>query len=357
MFLYNRFIGNCRFRTFNISGACSYLLLFILRYFSAPAICLLPLSFYAQDLHLSQYESSPQYLNPAMTGMFSGDFRINAHHRSQWRSIATKPFNTSTISFDMPYKKIKAGAFILNNRAGAGSYNVLHFVLSAAYDHSFKKNPYHHIAAGAQLGVIHKSVNMDKLYFSTQYNSSNGGSFDTDLSSGETFSNASIILPESNAGLMYFYSNVQKRINPFIGFSAFHLTEPNESFFGVENKLPRRYLFHAGTRININEKIHFLVHSLAMQQTNDREIVNSLLVNYYFNSSDVFLLAGTTYRNKDAVIAHLGINYGNYTYRFSYDINTSTLSAISNGKGGFELSVVYIMKKPVPNPVIACPRL
>jgi type IX secretion system PorP/SprF family membrane protein len=341
----------------NYQKICFYISAFLRVCLFSFTFFLLSFSFYAQDLHLSQYESSPQYLNPAMTGMFNGDYRINAHHRSQWRSIATKPFNTSALSFDMPYKKIKAGAFILNNRAGAGSYNVLNFVLSAAYDYSFKKNPHHHIAAGIQAGVIHKSVNMEKLYFSTQYNSSNGGGFNTDISSGEIFSNASIILPEANIGLMYFHSDVRKKINPFLGFSAFHLTEPNESFFGVVNKLPRRYLLHAGARINISEKLYLLMHSLAMQQTNDRETVNTFLANYYLKSSDVLLLAGATYRSRDAVIAHTGIKYGHYTYRFSYDINTSSLSAISNGKGGFELSVIYIIKKPIPNPVVSCPRI
>lgn len=311
----------------------------------------------AQDPHLSQYESSPQYLNPSMTGMFDGDYRINIHHRSQWRSIATKPFNSSAIAFDMPFKKMKIGAFALNNRAGAGSYNVLNFLLSAAYEQPFKKNPDHHLSMGFQAGLIHKTVNMDKLFFSTQYNSSNGGSFTSDISSGETFANTSIILPEANFGLMYFYSNTRKRINPFIGFSAFHLTEPRESFFGIDNRLPRRYILHAGTKINIDEKLQFVFHSLGMQQTNSRELINSILVNYYLPSSDIFLLAGVTYRNKDAAIAHLGLKYLNYTYRFSYDINTSILNAISDGKGGFELSIVYIMKKPIPNPVVACPRL
>lgn len=322
------------------------------------AIFQLPTSnLFSQDLHLSQFESSPQYLNPAMTGMFNGDYRINAHHRSQWRTIATKPFNTSALSFDMPLQKMKVGAYVLNNRAGAGSYNVLNFLLCGAYDFSFKKNPYHRFAAGAQIGVIHKSVNLEKLYFSTQYNSANGGSFNTDLPSGEIFTNASIVLPESNVGLMYYHANTRARINPFLGFSLFHITEPNESFFGVLNKLPRRYLAHGGMKINMNEKLQFLIHSLGMQQSNDREILNSLLINYYLKSSDVFLLAGATYRNKDAAIAHLGFQYKNYTYRFSYDINTSTLSAISNGRGGFELSVVYIMRKPIPNPIVSCPRI
>ena len=113
-----------------------------------------------QDFHLSQYESSAQYLNPALTGAFEGNYRISAHQRSQWASIATKPFLTSALSFDMPVQKVnnlKAGAFILNNRAGAGNYNVVNFVLSAAYEFKIK-NPHHRIIPALQIGFIHKSL-------------------------------------------------------------------------------------------------------------------------------------------------------------------------------------------------------
>src|SRR3546814_4214408 len=54
---------------------------------------------FAQDPHLSQYYSSPLFLNPALTGMFNGEFRISGNQKTQWGSI-TNPYSTSVASFD-----------------------------------------------------------------------------------------------------------------------------------------------------------------------------------------------------------------------------------------------------------------
>ena len=310
----------------------------------------------AQDFHLSQFEASPMHMNPAMTGMFKGSYRLSMHQRNQWMSVISNPFLTSALSFDTKFKKFNAGAYLINYRAGTGGFNSMNLILSGAYDYSFKENPYHHIAFGVQGGLIHKNVNMNNLSFEDQYEASNGGSFS--LPSSENFSNSSTIMPEANAGLMYYYSNSAKKFNPFVGFSAFHLTEPKESFFSSDNKLPRRYLAHAGAKININERFQFLVHSTGMRQKNVDELMFSWIGYYYMKEQDIYLLYGTTRRtNDDAMIAQLGLKYGKFTYRLSYDVNTSSLSTISNGRGGFEISIVYISNKVDPNPVRSCPDL
>ena len=93
----------------------------------------------AQDFHLSQYDAPPMFLNPAMTGMFDGQFRIHAHYRTQWSAIATHPFTTAGISFDMPVKKFGIGLQVMNYRAGTGNYNVFSALLSVGYDVVFDK--------------------------------------------------------------------------------------------------------------------------------------------------------------------------------------------------------------------------
>jgi len=318
---------------------------------------------YAQDFHLSQYDASPLFLNPSMTGMFNGYYRIHGHYRNQWSSVAS-PFTTSSLSFDMPYKKVGLGAIILNDRAGVGNYNVLNFVLSLGYDYAIDSAKYHHIAGGLQAGIIHKSVNMDKLIFHNQYTGTNSGGFDPGLPSEEILENTSILLPEVAAGLMYYYANDKSLINPFIGFSAFHLTSPNETFYGNTNKLPMRFVTHLGTKINITPVVQLTPKILLMNQGNANETTISFVVNYYLTAQDAWVFGGPTYRtfkfedfNKsDAVIILLGLKYGKFTYRVSYDFNTSTLSSISKGRGGFELSITYIASKVnIPKPM--CPRL
>jgi hypothetical protein len=73
--------------------------------------------------------------------------------------------------------------------------------------------------------------------------------------------------------------------------------------------------------------------------------------------ADAFLICGATMRSKDAAVLMGGLRLGKFTYRLSYDINTSTLRPATNGRGGLELSVTFINNKVDPNPIKTCPRL
>lgn len=314
---------------------------------------------FGQDPHLSQYESTTQYLNPATTGMFDGNIRLNAHYRNQWRSISPNPFETSAFSIDARGKKFNYGGFIVNTRAGKGNLNVFNFILSGAYDFGLK-NQDHRFSVGLQAGLIQKSINPENFSWGNQYNSSlsNGnGDFDPAASSGENFVATRVLLPELNIGGIYYYANPTVRINPFLGFSAFHLTQPKESFFGDDNRLPRRYLVHGGSKFILSEKFHAGVYLLGMRQRNAWEVTTTILGYYNLKESKTFLLFGPTYRSKDALIFHLGVKFGDFTYRMSYDINTSSLKNISNGRGGFELSLIYVFRKVDVPVILPCPRL
>lgn len=311
----------------------------------------------AQDFHLSQYDAPPMFLNPAFTGMFDGQFRIHGHYRTQWAAVATKPFTTAGLSFDMPIKKFGAGIQIFNYRAGIGQFNALSVLISGAYDIVIDKAKNHHVAVGVQGGIVNKSVNVNKLTFGNQYTTANGGGFDNTTPTGETFSNTSITIHDINAGFLYYYAKENVRVNPFVGFSAFHLTQPNESFYGKPNKLPLRYYAHGGLKINLTEKIQLLPKGIYMRELNAQEWTATLLLHYYLKDNDTYLIFGPTYRSKDAGIIEAGIKKGPYTARISYDINTSSLKEVSNHRGGFEISFTYIAKRKKPNPLANCPRL
>ncbi len=332
---------------------------------------LVPAGMQAQDFHLSQYEAAPLYLNPAMTGMFNGHYRIHAHYRNQWRAIATKPFTTAGASFDMPYKKYAFGAQILNYRAGTGNYNALSFLLSGGYDYAIdnKTNNYHHISGGLQLGFLHKSVNLNKLTWGNQYVGTQGGQFDVGIASGESAGSVSQFMPDLNMGIMYYFADNRARFNPFAGLSVNHINHPDEAYFSA-SKLPVHWTIHAGTKIGINEKIQLMPQFMNMHQTNDRELTMSMYLHYYLTESDAYIIFGPTYRisgplskskpgyrEKDAFVLEAGFKQGDYIYKISYDINTSTLKPVSDGKGALELSITYTPKRQNPNPIPSCPRL
>ena len=142
-----------------------------------PMVFLMSLSSSAQDFHLSQYEASPMLINPAMTGMFKGDYRATLHYRSQWASIISNPFRSTALSFDTKFGDIKAGAYLLNTSAGSGKYNTTNIVLSGAYDYQLASSPHNHFTGGLQLGGILKSINFNLLTFAYQYYPANGGTF------------------------------------------------------------------------------------------------------------------------------------------------------------------------------------
>ncbi|MFB6307383.1 MAG: PorP/SprF family type IX secretion system membrane protein [Flavobacteriales bacterium] len=296
---------------------------------------------YAQDAHLSQYSVSPMTLNPAMTGMFDNEFKAHLQYRSQWNSLTNNPFVTSHVAYEQPHKKFGFGGYILNNRAGVGNFNVFNFVLSRYYNIFNDTEGDHKLTTGVQLGFIQKSVDINALTFDNQYNPDIGG-FDRNIANGENIENSSVLLPELNLGLFYKYNDESKDYKPFIGISGFHLTQPEETFLGAENKLPMRLTSFGGLSYSINDKIELEPTFLFMNQENNNELITGAKGYYAFDESgEKRLYLGTYYRNKDAFVAQTGIEWGEYRLGFSYDVNTSSLSSYTNNKGAFEISFTY----------------
>ena len=48
---------------------------------------------FGQDIHFSQFYSSPLTLNPAYTGNYEGNWRVMSNYRTQWSAIA-EPYKT-----------------------------------------------------------------------------------------------------------------------------------------------------------------------------------------------------------------------------------------------------------------------
>ena len=78
----------------------------------------------AQDIHFSQINETPLWLNPANAGMMNGYFRATANYRSQWSSMGNA-FQTMGVSLDaatLKTNKNKAylglGMMVFNDKAG-----------------------------------------------------------------------------------------------------------------------------------------------------------------------------------------------------------------------------------------------
>ncbi|HOY29740.1 MAG TPA: type IX secretion system membrane protein PorP/SprF, partial [Flavobacteriales bacterium] len=69
------------------------------------------------------------------------------------------------------------------------------------------------------------------------------------------------------------------------------------------------------------------------------------------------VIFGAHYRAADAGYLHAGLEYDDWTFGLSYDINTSDLVPASRNRGAIELTAIRILKKrpAIPARFKACP--
>ncbi|MFN3916591.1 MAG: PorP/SprF family type IX secretion system membrane protein [Flavobacteriales bacterium] len=306
----------------------------------------------AQDYHLSHYDAAPLYLNPALTGMshdMEGDFRASINSRNQWRALGTKPFTTYYAGYDMVLKKgderFGAGGYIINNRGGIGNFNTFNFMASGAYD-IIKSGSPHVLRTGLNMGLMNKSFRFDNYSFDNQY-SNTTGDFDQSLAHNENFMSSSLFRFDAAFGVYYKYADDSKIYTPAVGIALHHVTMPKENFSDAEARLPIRWVAHTDCKIITNEKTFVTPKVLFMQQAKAMELNMGFNFGYKINN-DFAIVPGFYYRNKDAFVADLGIQFANNMLRFSYDINNSYLSQFTGGRGAFEISLVMVGEKGKP---------
>ncbi len=304
-------------------------------------ICGMLFKAFPQDAHLSQFDMSPVWLNPAQTGADKTiGFRASNQSRSQWGSITGK-YMTSLLTYEMPINaRWSVGGYMIDDDA-AKTYNVFKFVGSASYQIT-TDNDQHYLAGGLQVGLIYKNLNENRLIFDNQWDGSN---FDSDLPSGEALDKYHVALPEVNLGMYYKFKNGVKKYKPYAGLTVFHVTNPKENFTsGDKSYLPMRFQFNAGCKFIIDDQWTVEPVALYMRQRNAQEVFGGVK-GYYIVNDDIQVIAGGYYRLHDAATMLVGIQYKNLIFQSSYDLNISDLKKYTNGKGGFEFSIIFISKK------------
>ncbi|MBI4944761.1 MAG: PorP/SprF family type IX secretion system membrane protein [Bacteroidetes bacterium] len=310
----------------------------------------------AQDFHLSQFDAAPHYFNPAITGIYFGkvaDYRIYSDYRSQWRSLGVKPFSTFFIAYDMPYKEYGLGGYLIQNRNGPGGLNTINFMPSASYKITKEANSPHNLSVGAQMGILYKSFDPNNFTYDNQVAPEDPSGFNHNLLSGENFNKTSIVKFDANMGVFYKYKKPEWQAHPFFGYSVYHVTKPNQSLTGItKDRIPMRWVLQGGAEYKINEEINIRPTLLFMNQGRAHELNIGSIGFYHLKDTKYDVMGGLNYRVKDAFIIQAGMRYEQHIFRFSYDINTSSLNNYTHGKGAFEFSILLtgIKGKPMFNP-------
>ncbi|MEJ2883358.1 PorP/SprF family type IX secretion system membrane protein [Pedobacter sp. GR22-6] len=306
------------------------------------------------DPHFSQYYAHPLWLNPALTGVTDGEYRVSLNAKQQWGSVSNS-FLTGGASFDMaPVKNLAFGAMVLNQNSGDISYNHLSALVSGAYRIHFGSAGLNMINFGLQAGILNKSFDPSKITLGSQFNPVTG--YDPNFGINESFASSNTLVPDVNAGVMYFDGNPDQLLNAFGGVMAGHITRPVDKFLGSTVRMPIRYAVHGGTRVRLSEAINITPNGLYMKQGNAREIAVGAYAQLMLNQ-EADLMFGTNYRVDDAAIAFFGLHLKNMVFGLSYDFNTSSLSRATRSQGGLELSVSFTGRKGILGPNFFCPRL
>lgn len=311
-----------------------------------------------QDMHFTQFYSSPLYLNPAFTGAGVCS-RVSTTYRNQWPGI-TKTYKSYLVSADHYLQQYNIGIGLLfgNDVAGTGDLKTTIINPSIAYETKLSRKLA--MRVGFQPGMGIRSINFNNLLFGDQIKrGGNPATLETPTQTKVYF--------DVGAGVLLYASKY------WGGISFFHLNKPNESLMENEDAiLPIKYTVHGGIKhvINKEEKEDFKKKSVSGafhyrgQNEFDQFDIGMYYTQYVFNlgiwyRGIPFLKAYKPgYSNNDAVALLVGITTDRMNIGYSYDITISRLAQFS--QGAHELCISYQLCKPKkkkkPRLLIPCPK-
>ena len=326
------------------------------------SVAIMGVSASAQDLHFSQFFASPMTLNPAYTGRFEGDVRVSANHRNQWPSINNAFVNYSAaVDFAVMQDRMPMndrwgiGVLAFTDKQANGTFKNNFYSISTAYHKGLDNEGYHQLSLGVQATYAQKRLYTSNLKFEDMLRSDGFTGVTNEFFDPN---NLHLNYLDMNAGLM-FTGVFGTATNYYVGASMYHINKPKETFTGASFYLNPRYTVHGGVYLPLNETMTLHTSALYQQQAGASEFVAGGAVGFNLNNDTEYnptnLFVGSWLRVGDAAIPYVGLEVNNFRVGMSYDVNVSKLKAVSNSRGGLEISLIYIHKKNTSRS-IPCPK-
>jgi len=323
----------------------------------------------AQDIHYSQFYNSPLNINPAKTGIFNGDKRLNLSHRNQWRSIV--PWTTFTGSYDQKFYPKKdrsyffSGGVLVNfdSQERLGDLNLFNINLTGSYTHILNENNL--LTGGLLLGFANRAVDINSLTWDAQWN---GATFDPSLDPNELLDARSTSFLETGLGINYRWQK-STRTKLDLGVGVYHFAEPNVSFRDdlEDINLSRRFALTGVGTFQLAQKFDLQLNALGQFQGPNREFTVGGLGKIHVNQQrgkETELHLGVGYRTTGTIWPIIALQYQNFYISGSYDIDISDFGDLGGAITGnnrhnpstFELHFTYIITNVKPfKKVKVCP--
>lgn len=312
----------------------------------------------AQDQHYTQFQAVPLIINPAFTGQFDGKMRASANYRSQWASV-TVPFKAYHLSVDATVLKtgsigyIGLGGYINNGVAGDGNLRNFSTAASIAYhvtpgNNRDKKND---LSIGLQGEYAQSTIDLARLYFNAQAAQQfiTGTGVGYPLSIGNSASryvlNSGISFSHSGGGFSYQ-----------LGAGINNINQPGNAFDKKVSSMlgfDTRYTLMAGCDISLNDVFSVRPALIYSSSPDISSLFSgtelSLLLPVKDSAASLFI--GAWYRTHSTASFTAGLRFSRFGCSIAYDFPTGNITA-SEGRGGLELSVRYILMGKQPNRVV-----
>ncbi len=305
----------------------------------------------SQDIHFSNWNMSPLNANPANTGNFDGDGRLIFNYRKQWKSVPV-PYSTFSFGSDFNLKNalIKktnqaAGIIFNHDAAGDGRYKInevkipLNTKINIGSDSSLQLN------FAVMPGFTNVNIDANRLSYDRQWD---GDAYNANLVNGENFNSQSKTFADIGLGTVVT-KKITDKLKVALGYSINHINKPNISFYNsAKVNLKPKHTELLQATYSLSNKAMVLVEYYGGQQQKFREHVLGVSYHYMLNPKNKTIInAGALLRVHDAAITTIGLSYDNIKMQASYDYNFSQFKRATNGRGGFELSLIYIYAKPI----------
>lgn len=324
-----------------------------------------------QDPRFAQFYAAPDQLNPALAVVYEGRMRFIAQYRDQWASVLNEvPFRTMAAHLDYRlnigrHDYFSIGLNGLRDEAGSSNYTQTSGALNLAYMKYLggTRSKEYYLVAGTQIGGGQRSINIDNLWFSEQFDGENIV-VDNTLPSGENVQPQSNIYPDFSAGLLWYTLTTNHSF--YLGAALFHINAPNISLFeGQQEALHERYVAHLGGEIGRKNDLSLLPAAAVYFQGPSMDINAGANIRYASGGEDLALRIGAWMHlgraleknfSPESITITTMLEMPTWVLGLSYDINISNLSAVSNAKGAFEASFTYLIPEKRRRSRVNCPK-
>jgi len=312
-----------------------------------------------QETVFSQYYNNPVYYNPGLIGADLG-MKLRLQYRDQWSNLPGD-FKTLNFNMDIAERNIpgSGGLAVMFNRKqeGQGFLEKTVMGLGTSVRVQLQNNIVTHL--GVMGSFVEQRVNWDNLVFSDEFDNRYGAIYPTAFTPPET-GLGTVRYPDIVIGnIIRFFPDTytSDKVIGTVGLAVHHTLEPDDSYLGLESKVPRKYVAH-GNLMWIDQMgsrngdgfsgltkydFGFLFESW-QARTNYAVGINVMRSNLYLGA----WYRGESYGdfNSDALAFMLGVNYemadnAIMKVMYSYDWDLNDMVSISGPT--HELTLIFQM--------------